>query len=477
MRSLVCMLVIVVALVGCDDPPTDPAPTPSPRALPEAPPTPSSEPENAVAVQPSEAPSPPSLSVAQARQLRVHLREARTANRAGELEAALSAYRAAAAIDPDGGALCEMGWVLFQSEQVAAARDALTRGLAALPTHDPVPDDFVGPVGACFYNIGRLEEDAGNTSLARRHYARSLAVRPGNRVVTQRLNALASEDSTAVVGGVPACTDGPRAFDLDAWVTEVRALDGPLSTFAAPLRRLGFTNLDGSFIDVMGQGDGDDSPLSATVTRVPLRLGDGAGVAMHVSLDDHLGGQFDGVVVLRSAQSGLCRSGTIAESVDACSTSCLSDDPVFEMRTEQLVAADRDALRITTRTGACSCGSYRGGHHELRFYGVEGQQLVTYAQAVTYDGWYQSPWPPTRSRSADVTLGSGFPRSISVVQTEECEVCGEDLRAQIEDAEGDALEALETELFDACGDSLQTACDAGEERTTLTFQGGRYATH
>jgi hypothetical protein len=139
------------------------------------------------------------------------------------------------------------------------------------------------------------------------------------------------------------------------------------------------------------------------------------------------------------------------------------------------VSEDRDALRVTTRTGACACGSHRGGRHGLAFLGVEGDTLSPYLEVVTYEGWYQSPWPPTRESSAEVTLGTDFPRTITVVERQDCEPCGESLIAEMERAEGAARTALETELFDECGEVLQTECASSEERSTLVYRDGGYA--
>jgi hypothetical protein len=63
-----------------------------------------------------------------------------------------------------------------------AAEAACARGLAI--ASDP------SVLGALYYNVGRIAEARGDTAAAIQSYERSLAVRPGNRAVTQRLDAL-----------------------------------------------------------------------------------------------------------------------------------------------------------------------------------------------------------------------------------------------------------------------------------------------
>ena len=47
-------------------------------------------------------------------------------------------------------------------------------------------------LGSCYYNLGRAEEESGDSKAAVKAYQQSLKVRPGNKTVIKRLNNLAT---------------------------------------------------------------------------------------------------------------------------------------------------------------------------------------------------------------------------------------------------------------------------------------------
>ncbi len=480
---------LLLTLAGCgDETSTQPGPeAPSPPAAPSAPAD--DEPEaiatgGSGAALAGRAERADATDATKARAFRRALTEAREAHQAKNDERAVERYRAAIALDPSGRAQCELGWIFFLREDLDRAEEHLERGLALLPADDPVPEAYVGAVGSCLYNLGRLEEARAHTDAARGYYERSLAVRPGNRIVRERLAALPAattpaRPALAPAAAVPRCGEGAHPFDLEAWVGAVDALDGPLPPLNARLTELGAPPIDAdrlmdTFADAV-----EDPSFDTTARLIPMTLGARRGHAVHVTASDEDGNVADRVVVILERDGGRCVAGVVEQLVDACSSSCLSDAPAMQVDLQQLVAPDVDSLRIRTSTGACACGSDRGGVDRTRFLGIEGDRLVTYVEETTFDAWYTSPTPPMGYEVAELSLSDAFPRNVTVTQRHSCDgACSAEriraLRVQIRAASSpEQREQLEYDLADECGYDPEP-CVETSETTTLVYRDGAY---
>lgn len=480
MARLGSVLCLVVSLLACGggEPGASPAPreeTPREEATPAAlaPPAPAMVSASTPAPRRERAPT---ADAAKTRAFRRALREARRAHRAGAPNT-IELYRAALALDNNGPALCELGFVELTAGRTADARRSLERALALLPTDPPVPPAFVGSVGACLYNLGRLEEATGDLDRARAYYARSLAVRPDNRTVAARLAALPS--APVAVSGANTCQRGEsKALDLQAWATRVRALSGGPSAFTEALAELGLSPVEEEQLtDTYGD------PLEAPVLRAEVDVCDLAQpnatvklVHVRIALEDN---HLDRVSVVRVGPAGICVLGTIEQSQDACSTNCGSDDPPFVVSLVRLVARDVDAIRVDTSGGACACGSERGGESETTFYGVSADALVTYLGIERYSGWYVSPVPPMSERMATFSLSTELPARIRVerrvVCTEGCTTREQAARRrEIErERDPDTRQALEEALESDCG-YYPEECEPSRRVVEYSFLDGTY---
>lgn len=474
-------------LAACSDEPTatdPPATTPAPTEETPASEAPVDPPAPATATAEAESfeERAPVVQAETQRRFRRELRQARIANRAGNREEAIVHYRQAVDADASGRALCELGWVQFQSEQLDAAEESLRRALALLPSPAAVPTELAGPLGACLYNIGRVHEARSDVSLARTSYERSLEVRPGNRIVQARLDGLGQSPSAPTEATGRRCDAGQSAQpDFDAIIAEISSLRGEPEAFNPLLLRLGMhAGIDhGLFIDDGGFPLADeDLEAEATVRRVPLRQGSNAATAFHVTVSS--GGNYaDRVVVWARAGEGHCIAGAFSLNTDSCSTSCLGDGPTMAISAIALVAEDREALQVDTTGGACSGGSERGATAQTSFYGIEGNVLVKYVEVDTYDAWYTSPIPPTSEDSTTFTFSETFPRVLTLTAQTECQGgCNEaefaQRRREIEDeSDEDLAYDLQDELYSDCG-SYPTECTASEETSALRYVNGTY---
>jgi len=481
-RALPVLFLLAATACGDDDERPS-APEPAAEVEPEpspAEPAPEAAPEGRRELEER---APPA-DLAKVRQYRRALSEAREAHRAENDERAIERYRAALALDPNGRALCELGWVQLLAGQEEEARDSLERGLALLPAHDPVPERFVGPVGACLYNLGRLEEELHHVEAARRRYRRSLEVRPGNAAVGRRLAALPPEPEPEPAGDpLPDCPARGRVVDLEAWQRRVRGIEGPSIRYRELLEELGMTGIsDAQFEDIMGFDEADEPPtLSASVEILELDLGERAGRAVHASFVDEHDNSADRVAVLIAQDGGAyCLAGVIDYDQDMCSTSCLGDDTALTLTTVQLLGDGIDSLRAVTTSGGCSCGSERGAVSTTSFDSVRGDRLVHHLELTTAEAWYTSPVPPSSWTSASIEIvGEGFPRQLRVTTRVECEP-GCTTRA-LDEAQ-DAIDAaedeetrreLEWELESSCGYSPEP-CEPSEATEVYVLRGDAY---
>ncbi len=212
--SLGLVLTFLVLTVGCDgcgdaDPaaPVAASETPSTETAPdEAPPE---ETVDTAAPTTAEAPTPPAKPAAptpaeldQTREARTALRAGRVAGRAGDWAEAVTQFQASIAKNDSASARCELGWAHYQAGNLALAGPELRRGAAMLRRRAEVRENESNTLGACLYNLGRVAEESDPTAAAA-YYRESLEVRPGNRVVQGRLDALDAPP--------PSSTCAPRA--------------------------------------------------------------------------------------------------------------------------------------------------------------------------------------------------------------------------------------------------------------------------
>ena len=133
----------------------------------------------------------------------------------GDFAAALKSYQAALSSRPnDPVALVEAGWAAFKANDFDAARKLTTQGIAAAKEPDKK--------AAALYNLGRIQEQAGQKSDAQDSYRQSLQLRP-NKIVDARLRALAGGTSGSTTGNTASIAPtGPYA-SLDAFCKTLKA--------------------------------------------------------------------------------------------------------------------------------------------------------------------------------------------------------------------------------------------------------------
>ncbi len=190
----VLSLALVACLAGCGEDP----PSPAPRA------ERASEPSEAPSDAPSEAPTleaarpdAPTPTRAQITErltgMRAHVREGRRLAGEEDYAGAVAAFQRALEVDDSvGGVHCELGMLAQRAGQPDLARRELLDGVERLRRRPRHPASRRS-LGACLYNLGRLEEER-HRDRARALYAHSLAVRP-NRVVEGRLRELGGPPS------------------------------------------------------------------------------------------------------------------------------------------------------------------------------------------------------------------------------------------------------------------------------------------
>lgn len=184
-------------------------------------PTPEAPTETATeAVEPPAAPARPArpneAELAQVRAAAIALRDGRRKARDDDWAAAVPLFERAIEAADSARARCELGWAHYQlgADHHAAARTHLERGVAMLRARAHFEPDEAATLGACLYNLGRVAEETDPPAAAA-HYRESLAVRPGNRVVQSRLDALDAPAPAASACEPRACT-APVAGDARA---------------------------------------------------------------------------------------------------------------------------------------------------------------------------------------------------------------------------------------------------------------------
>jgi hypothetical protein len=201
MRSLSLVLVLTVAS-SCgqkaEAPPPPPPATASPAPAPA--PAPATEPEEA---KPPERPAPPTASKEQIAAYRTQLKAGRKLAKAGKWGEAVVAFKKALeALPGDARAEGELGWALFNAGDYPAARKASAS--AAKQAIEP------SIRASSLYNLGRVEEAAGDLVTAARHYAESLILRP-NKIVSDRLAKLGTEPKPDSGRALSCATAMPKA--------------------------------------------------------------------------------------------------------------------------------------------------------------------------------------------------------------------------------------------------------------------------
>lgn len=419
-----------------------------------------------------------------------HQQAARRHSKEGRWPEAIAEFKRASAANPsDGRLLCELGWTHFRGSEREEAAATLGRGIALLEAAMADDEALRKPLGACFYNLGRVaeaSESADAKTRAAEHYRRSLELRPGNSVVERRLAALTGEakDEPAPTHAAAtvsmACADGPGAkIDLAAWSASVRAHEGSPESFTPELKKLGLTAVDDeSFVDFFAE-EQTPAQVRADVTLSKLQLGDRDASVVHVSLHDEAEGRAERVAVLLPGPSGeLCLAGELRSGSSACESNCLSEGPPLSLSTVKLVAADVEALQIDLSSGAC-CGVERGGVIETSFYGVEGAELLKYAEFTTMQAWYNSPHLPVKDTGATIELQGDFPKQIEVKTEVRCTFDCEDgalqaMRGRLAAASTDTEKAaITSEIDEACGPEA-SECEESSSRERYVYRDAAY---
>lgn len=203
--TLTALLALAMLLLACEakhTPVTDsPAAAPAPNgataadttADAAAPPSPTeaTPPNKQVEAKPRPVPTLDATAAAtQRKALITLLRDGRAAVKKGDHVRGMALFEQSLAIDPnDARVLSELGWAAFRAGELERAERA---------TRDSVKHAREMSVkGASLYNLGRIEEERGKKEDAAQHYAESLAARPGNAVVQQRLDALLAAGTAA----------------------------------------------------------------------------------------------------------------------------------------------------------------------------------------------------------------------------------------------------------------------------------------
>jgi tetratricopeptide (TPR) repeat protein len=175
------------------------------------------------------------------------LNEARELQKKKDYAAAVAAFDKALALFPDDPrAMSEKGWAQFFAKDLASAekntRDAIGR------TTDK------NLLGSSYYNLGRIQEERGQTPDAIASYQESLRVRPENKIVKERLATL----NAAVT-------------ERDPFAGE--ALLGPFPTLKALCAEYAKGNHDGETVtcefkddNTPGEGTGPDEGSRPAIT-------------------------------------------------------------------------------------------------------------------------------------------------------------------------------------------------------------------
>lgn len=173
--------------------------------------TPSPAPSTKEPVAPSErepaSKQAPKPKIDEAAKLRKHLlvllNEGRALTKKGDYPAGMAKYREALEIDAsDVTVLGELGWAAYKAGELEDAHRTTAQALK-FAREDKQR-------GMLLYNLGRVEEDRNNTSVAIEHYQASLAARPGNETVKARLEKLESvQNQMASAGSAGGELEGP----------------------------------------------------------------------------------------------------------------------------------------------------------------------------------------------------------------------------------------------------------------------------
>jgi tetratricopeptide (TPR) repeat protein len=211
-RSISCSLTALFLLSGCGAKPTEKKETTKAEVVSQAPTGPAKTVAPVEEVKPTKKLAAPKkaapkedkkLTSSERQQYMKALNEGRTAHRAKDFTAAISAFDKALALFPDDPrALSEKGWSEFQSKDLKAAASDTNNAIGRTTDN--------GLLGSSYYNLGRILEEQQKTKEAIEAYQESLKTRPGNKIVKDRLTS------------------------LNASLIEKGSLSGPLLTFAGP---------------------------------------------------------------------------------------------------------------------------------------------------------------------------------------------------------------------------------------------------
>ena len=212
----------------------------------------------------------------------------------------------------------------------------------------------------------------------------------------------------------PSCPLGaPIEVDLAAWSRGLQAVAPP----SAPPGATGYESLLGELYlePLPPPADGDAAPADTVMTlrsveTLPVQRGDGhpADRLVVARFASAAGAESVRAQLLRplaAHQQTYCLLGDdLSHDKETHAVPCLEphEGPARSLGLERLVAPDRDAIVVHDAGGWCGPGARRGDLFKTSYWGVEGERLVRYLAAVTFESWYESPVPPVEIRRGEI---------------------------------------------------------------------------
>ena len=132
-------------------------------------------------------PAPDAASVKKARgEIKALLKAGRKHVQSKRYKEGIASFEDALEIDPNNARLLsELGWAAFKDAQLDRAAVATRDSVRFARDHNVK--------GASLYNLGRIAEARGEYDAAATAYTESLGVRPGNKIVKERLESIQSK--------------------------------------------------------------------------------------------------------------------------------------------------------------------------------------------------------------------------------------------------------------------------------------------
>lgn len=280
---------------------------------------------------------------------------------------------------------------------------------------------------------------------------------------------------TGADGATPpagACGKSPiRSLDIDAEVAAINAVKGagdePEDWDGVPaLRR--FPSY-AAHLEALGMGPtkeavaaepstwGEAYTCTASVRPFELERGSGDRLVQVDCLNHAF--EFSGVEHFEAhifrpvGRDRVCEIGAFDSARQTDDRPCLTqvpDDVPWAFELVELVRPGTFAVQLTYYGGHCA-DIERGDKITREFWGLEGGIFVKYAEGVLADATYHSPCPPTAWTDGAFTIGTSFPKTLTLTTTLHCEA----------------------PAADDC--DKHEPCAAGHGSQTLTYDHGAYS--